>query len=86
MTIKPTPRTRYLSFVGWVDGLWVEGETGVGQEPDHQAIVVADPPDARFGGVGDLGQGGGWKVGQLDILEVAHRYSTALSSTPSSRS
>ena len=24
-----------LSFVGWVDGLCVEGQAGVGQEPDH---------------------------------------------------
>jgi hypothetical protein len=59
-----------LSFVGWVDGSWVEGEAGVGQEPDHQIVALADSLDALFGGVGDLGQGGRGPIRQLDILEV----------------
>jgi hypothetical protein len=42
-----------LSFVGWVDGSWVEGETGVGQKLDHQVLVLADPLHALLGGVGD---------------------------------
>jgi hypothetical protein len=69
-----------LSFVGWVDGSWVEGQAGVGQEPDHQVLALADPLDALFGGVGDLGQGGRGPVGQLDILEVGPQSSTGLSS------
>jgi hypothetical protein len=48
-----------LSFVGWVDGSWVQGEADVGQEPDHQILALADPLDALFGGVGDLGKDGG---------------------------
>jgi hypothetical protein len=58
MSVTRTVKTQYLSFVGWVDGSWVEGEAGVGQEPDHQVLVRADSLDALFGGVGDLGQGG----------------------------
>ena len=68
--VNPTPKALYLSFVGWVDGSWVEGEAGVGKEPDHQVLVLADPLDALFGGVGDLGQGGRGPIRQLDILEV----------------
>jgi hypothetical protein len=60
----------YLSFVGWVDGSWVQGEAGVGQESDHQAVALTDPLDALLGGVGDLSQRGRWEVGQLHILEV----------------
>jgi hypothetical protein len=41
-----------------------------GQEPDDQVLALADPLDALFGGGGDLGRGGGWEVGQLQILEV----------------
>jgi hypothetical protein len=59
-----------LSFVGWVDGSWVEGEAGVGREPDHQGVALADALDALFAGVGDLGQGGRGPVGQLEVLEV----------------
>jgi hypothetical protein len=49
---------KLLSFVGWVDGSWVKGEAGVGEEPDHQVVAVTDPLDALGGDVGDLGQGG----------------------------
>jgi hypothetical protein len=59
-----------LSFVGWVDGSWVEGEAGVGQEPEDQILVLADTLDALGGGVGDFGQGGRGEVGQLQVLEV----------------
>jgi hypothetical protein len=59
-----------LSFVGWVDGSWVEGEAGVGEEPDDQVVAGADPLDALSGGVGDLGQRGRGQVGELDVLEV----------------
>jgi hypothetical protein len=59
-----------LSFVGWVDGSWVEGEAGLGQEPDHEALVLADSLDALGGGVGNLGQGGRGQIRQLDVLEV----------------
>ena len=59
-----------MSFVGWVGGSWFEGEAGVGQEPDDQVLALADSLDALFGGVGDLGQGGGGPVGQLRVLEV----------------
>jgi hypothetical protein len=48
-----------LSFVDWVDGSWAEGSP-VGQEPDDQVFALADPLDALRGGVGNLGQGGGW--------------------------
>jgi hypothetical protein len=33
-----------LSFVGWVDGSWVECESGVGAEAGDQVVAVADPP------------------------------------------
>jgi hypothetical protein len=59
-----------LRFVGWVDGSWVQGEAGVSQEPDHQAVALADALDALFGGVGDLGQGGRGQVRQLEVFEV----------------
>jgi hypothetical protein len=55
--VNPTPKI-LLRFVGWVDGSWVEGQAGVGQEPDHQVLMLADPLDALVGGVGDLGQRG----------------------------
>jgi hypothetical protein len=42
----------------------------VGQEPDHQAVALADPLDALFSGISDLGQGGGWPIRELDIFEV----------------
>jgi hypothetical protein len=42
----------------------------VGEEPGDQVLVLADPLDALFGGVGDLGQGGRGQVRQLDGLEV----------------
>jgi hypothetical protein len=42
----------------------------VGQEPGDQVLVLADSLDALFGGVGNLGQGRGWQIRQLDILEV----------------
>jgi hypothetical protein len=41
-----------LSFVGWVDGSWVEGQAGVGQEPDDQVLVLADALDAARAGQG----------------------------------
>ncbi len=56
--------------MGWVDDSLIEGQAGVGQEPDHQAVAPADALDALFGGVGDLGQGGRGQVGELDVLEV----------------
>ena len=56
--------------MGWVDGSWVQGEAGVGKEPDDQVLVVADASDALFGGVGDLSQGGRGPIRQLDVLEV----------------
>jgi hypothetical protein len=59
-----------LSFVGWVDGSWVEGQAGVGEEPDDQAVAVADSLDAVLGLVGDLGDGVAGAVGQLSALEV----------------
>jgi hypothetical protein len=59
-----------LSFVGWVDGSWVEGEADVGEEPDDQAVALADSLDALGGGVGDLGDGVAGAVGQLQVLEV----------------
>ena len=40
------------------------------QESDDQAVALADALDALFGGVGDLGQGGGGPIGQLQVLEV----------------
>ena len=60
----------FLSFVGWVDGSWVEGQAGMGQEPDHEVLVLADTLDALGGGVGDLGQGSRGQIRQLDVLEV----------------
>src|SRR5215213_8463742 len=66
----PDSENSILSFVGWVDGSWVEGEAGMSQEPDHQVLVLADSLDALGGGVGDLGQGGRGQVGELDVLEV----------------
>jgi len=48
----------------------VEGEAGVGQESDHQALVLADSLDPLVGGVGHLDQGGRGEVGQLDVFEV----------------
>jgi hypothetical protein len=60
-------------IVGWVDGSWVEGQAGVGQEPDDEAVALADAPDALFGGVGDLGQGGRGPIRELDILEVGRQ-------------
>jgi hypothetical protein len=56
--------------VGWVDDSWVEGEAGVGREPDHQVLVLADPLDALGGGIGHVGQGGTREVGQLQVLEA----------------
>jgi hypothetical protein len=69
-----------LRFVGWVDGSWVEGEAGLGQEPDDQVLVLADPLDALGGRVGDLGQGGGGRLANSRSLRFAQRYSTGLSS------
>ena len=56
--------------MGWVDGSWVQGQAGVGQESDCQVLVLADPLDALDGGVGDLGERRGWQVGELDVFEV----------------
>jgi hypothetical protein len=42
----------------------------VGQEPDHQVLVLADPLDALGGGIGHVGQGGTREVGQLEVLKV----------------
>ena len=42
----------------------------MGQEPDHQAVAVADPLDAVLGLVGNLGDGVAGAVGQLAALEV----------------
>jgi len=48
----------------------IEGQAGVGQEPDDEAVAVADSLDAVLGMVGDLGHGVGGAVGQLLVLEV----------------
>jgi hypothetical protein len=56
---QPDTQVPLLSFVGWVDGSWVEGQAGVGKESDHQAVAFADSLDALFGGVGDVGERGG---------------------------
>ena len=48
----------------------IEGQAGVGQEPDDQAVAVTDPLDAVLGLVGDLGDGVASAVGQLSTLEV----------------
>ena len=66
--------------MGWVDGLGVEGQAGVGQEPDDQVLAPADALDALFGRVGDLGQAGRGQIGELDILVVGPQISTGLSS------
>jgi hypothetical protein len=42
----------------------------VGEEPDDQAVAVADPLDALVGLVGDLGQSVAGEVGQLGALQV----------------
>jgi hypothetical protein len=42
----------------------------MGQEPDHEVLVLADSLDALGGGVGNLGQGGRGQIRQLDVLEV----------------
>ena len=42
----------------------------MGQEPDDQVLVLADPLDALGGGIGHVGQGGTREVGQLEVLEV----------------
>src|SRR4029453_6859995 len=65
----PRPAT-LLCFVGWVDSSWIQSEAGVGQEPDDQVLVLADPLEALCGGVGHGGQGGTREVGQLEVLEV----------------
>src|SRR5215216_4325156 len=59
-----------LRFMGWVDGSWVQGQAGVGQESDCRVLVLAYPLDALDGGVGDLGERRGWQVGELDVFEV----------------
>ena len=69
-----------LRFVGWIDGSGVEGQAGVGQEPDDEAVAPADALDALFSGVGDLGQAGRGQIGELDILVVGPQISTGLSS------
>ena len=43
----------------------------VGQEPDDQVLVLADPLDALFGGVDDLSQGWSWAGWQLRSLRLA---------------
>ena len=48
----------------------VQGEAGVGQEPDDQVLVLADPLDALFGGSTTSARGGRGPVGQLQVLEV----------------
>jgi hypothetical protein len=42
----------------------------MGEEPDDQAVAVADALDAVVGLVGNLGHGIAGEVGQLDALEV----------------
>jgi hypothetical protein len=69
-----------LSFVGWVDGSWVEREAGVGQEPDHQILVFADPLNAPLGGVGDAAKVVVGRFASSTALRLAHRYSTGFSS------
>jgi hypothetical protein len=32
--------TSSTTFVGWVDGSWVESEAGMGQEPDDEVLVL----------------------------------------------
>jgi hypothetical protein len=59
-----------LSFVGWVDGSWVEGQAGMSKEPDHEVLLLADTLDALDGGVGDLAEGVTPEVGQLEVSEV----------------
>jgi hypothetical protein len=70
LSCQPNPQDPVLSFVGWVDGSWVEGEAGMSQEADHEVLVLADPLDALFGGVGDLSQRRGGPIGELNVLEV----------------
>ena len=50
------------------------------KKSEDQVLVLADPLDALFGGVGDLGQAGRGQIRQLHTLEVAHRPSTGFSS------
>jgi hypothetical protein len=42
----------------------------MGQEPDRQAVAVADPLDALVDPVGDLGHSVAGEVGQLATLQV----------------
>jgi hypothetical protein len=42
----------------------------VSKKSEDQVLVLADPLDALFGGVGDLSQRGRGPVRQLDILEI----------------
>ena len=56
--------------MGWVDGSRVEGQASVGQEPNDQVLALADALDALLGGVGDLGQGSGGPIRQLQVLEI----------------
>jgi hypothetical protein len=58
----------------------VEGQAAVGQEGPDQLLVTADPPDALFGGVGDLDDGVAGEVGQLHPFRFAQRYSTGFNS------
>ena len=74
-----------LSFVSWVDGSWVEGEAGVGREPDHQVLVLADPLDALGGGIGHVGQGGTREVGQLEVLEKVPDRSSRVTSASAAK-
>jgi len=50
------------------------------KKSEDQVLVLADPLDALFGGVGDLSQRGRGPVRQLDILRFARRPSTGFSS------
>jgi hypothetical protein len=50
--------------------LVIERQSGLGEEPDHQAVAGTHPLDAPMGLVGDLGDGVAATVGQLAALEV----------------
>jgi hypothetical protein len=52
----------------------------MGQEPDHQAVAVADALDAVVGLVADLGDGVPGAVGQRSALEVGPQVFNGVSS------
>ena len=54
-----------------------QGEAGVGEEPDHQVLALADSLNALRGRISDLSQGGGRQVRQLHVLEVGPWWGAA---------